>query len=280
MDNLEEDSSKVTALYPDPPPFWKAFTPENIARFDTLRQDFADKHGLDADADTDTVVRIPDVPDDLIYLQPPAEPTDSKWRLFSEPQTLDEELQSLETAGIQRLGPTSETDRDGRHVDRAFELKRLAKSMLLNFLELVGIMSQDPSHASRQGLEKVQDLKTLFLNFHHILNEYRPHQAREQLIQLMQDQLDSKRAETAAIRGVVDKAKRALEGLGSMEISPVELAGASASSSTGSSRAAAAAANGVLAPTTPSGAAHDAKDEGPYWERESVGWAMIDTDFA
>jgi hypothetical protein len=33
-------------------------------------------------------------------------------------------------------------------VDRAFELKRLAKSLLLNFLELIGIMSINPEQVS------------------------------------------------------------------------------------------------------------------------------------
>lgn len=80
MANLEDDSTKVTSLYPDPPYFWKAFTPENIARFETLKQTHADQNGLDV-AD---VTRIPEIPDDLCYLQPPAEPVDGKWRLYGE----------------------------------------------------------------------------------------------------------------------------------------------------------------------------------------------------
>lgn len=51
------------------------------------------------------------------------------------------------------------------------------------------------------------------MNFHHLLNEYRPHQARESLILLMQDQLDRSRAETQGIRDMKEKVEGILEGL-------------------------------------------------------------------
>jgi len=207
----DDDQNKVASLWPDPPLFWKDFTPENIARFETIKQEYAEVNGLDPA----NVIRVPDIPEELRPLQPPAEPLDGKWKVFGQDMSLDEELQSLEAAGVQRLGPLREPEgEDGKHIDRAFELKKLTKSLLLNFLELMGLMGYNTTDAR----EKVEDIKTLFLNFHHVLNEYRPHQAREQLIQMMQDRLDSTRQETAAVRAAVDKAKRVLEGLGSMEI--------------------------------------------------------------
>lgn len=69
-----------------------------------------------------------------------------------------------------------------------------------------------------QYTSKVQDLNTLFINFHHLLNEYRPHQARESLILMMQDQLERSRAETKGIREMKGKVDGILEGLGQAKL--------------------------------------------------------------
>ena len=57
---------------------------------------------------------------------------------------LHDDLQSLEGAGIERLGPPTIVNEDGKHADLALELKRLSKSLLLNFLEWMGAMSSNP----------------------------------------------------------------------------------------------------------------------------------------
>ena len=83
---------------------------------------------------------------------------------------------------------------------------------------MIGIMSVDPS----QYPEKIEDLKTLSINFHHLLNEYRPHQARESLILMMQDQLERSRAETDGILRMKGEVEGLLEGLGAAKLVETE----------------------------------------------------------
>ncbi|KAI1813462.1 MED7-domain-containing protein [Poronia punctata] len=208
---MEEEQPQSASTWPPPPPFWKAFTPENIARIDDLRKETAERSNIQ---DRSTV-RLDGLPRGLRNLQPPAEPVDGEWRVFGAHYKLKDELPRLEDGEIRRLFPNpEERDQDGKHFDRATILKRLAKSLLLNFLELTGLLATRPEEAE----EKITDIRDLFINFHHLINEYRPHQARESLISLMQSQLDRRRAETNAIRDAVDKAERVLEGLSSLTI--------------------------------------------------------------
>ncbi|KAI1648991.1 MED7-domain-containing protein [Daldinia loculata] len=207
----EEDQVLVSSTWPPPPPFWRDFTPENLTRINELRKQEAEKEGLD----DVSKVRLQGLPRELRNLQPPPEPTDGVWRVFGDTYKLKDELPRLEDTDVKPLFPNpEERDQDGKHFDRALILKRLAKSLLLNFLELTGLLAINPEAAE----EKTQDMRHLFLNFHHLINEYRPHQARESLISMMQAQLDRTRAETNAIRDAKDKAERIMEGLGSLKI--------------------------------------------------------------
>ncbi|KAK2594198.1 Mediator of RNA polymerase II transcription subunit 7 [Conoideocrella luteorostrata] len=208
----EQEAHSLASTFPNPPPFWKDFTPDRVTRIAELRSSFA---GAAADDDhaSAPAVQIPGLPEELANLQPPSEPADGRWRIFGDQYMLDDKLPSLEDQGMTNLPNTNlSNSKDAKHYDRAFELKKLAKSLLLNFLELAGTLSRNPADAE----EKIQDLRTLFINIHHILNEYRPHQARESAIAMMQNHLDKTRSETVAIRTQVDKAKRMLEGLGSL----------------------------------------------------------------
>ncbi|CAO1429872.1 unnamed protein product [Diamesa hyperborea] len=98
----------------------------------------------------------------------------------------DSIIRPLESQGIKRLYP--------QHFDRKKELKKLNHSLLVNFLDLIDLLILSPDSPKRT--EKIDDLTLLFVHIHHLLNEYRPHQARETLRVLM-DLQKRQRLETA-----------------------------------------------------------------------------------
>ena len=73
--------------------------------------------------------------------------------------------------GIKRLYPIN--------FDHRKELKKLNHSVLANFLDLLEILIRCPDSGKR--VEKIDDIKLLFIHLHHLINEFRPHQAREAL---------------------------------------------------------------------------------------------------
>ena len=88
-------------------------------------------------------------------------------------------------------------------------LQKIAKSILLNFLELVGILASDPS----QFGPKIDHFNALFFNAHHLINEYRPHQARETIILLMEERLERQRQEIENMKNAKAKAETLLASL-------------------------------------------------------------------
>ncbi|KAI9886101.1 MAG: adenylosuccinase ade13 [Watsoniomyces obsoletus] len=202
-------TNTLSSAFPAPPPFWKHFTTENVARVKEIQQ----QSGVnDEEENVDD-----NIPTELRYLIPPKPPISGTYRSFGATYNVVDTLPSLEEQGIEQLYPspsdpdsvnTDATQSEWTH-DRAFYLQKIAKSLLLNFMELVGVLSVDPSQYGK----KVEDLRTLFINAHHLLNEYRPHQARETLIQMMQQQLQRSRAETEGIRRMKKRVEEVLEGI-------------------------------------------------------------------
>jgi len=216
----QQQGNVQASAFPSPPPFYQHFTEENLARVAILRA------GRDSDSSQkDDSSKEADLPTDLQYLQPPEPPAEGTYRSFGDLYNLNDILPSLTEQGIEQLySPPATPSGSGAgsdpqsHSDRTLILKRIAKSLLLNFLELMGIMSVNPE----QYAEKIQDLRTLFINFHHLLNEYRPHQARESLILMMEAQLARSKAETNGIESMKTKVEGILAGLGQVNIAPEE----------------------------------------------------------
>ncbi|KAJ3660027.1 hypothetical protein Zmor_011683 [Zophobas morio] len=117
----------------------------------------------------------------------PPPPIQDNYHMFGNAFNTEESIiRPLESQGIKRLYPL--------HFDRRRELKKLNQSLLANFLDLLDLLVNCPDSPRRA--EKVEDLSLLFIHIHHLLNEFRPHQARETLRVMMELQR-RQRIETA-----------------------------------------------------------------------------------
>ncbi|KAI9776864.1 MAG: Mediator of RNA polymerase II transcription subunit 7 [Geoglossum umbratile] len=206
------------AAFPAPPPFFKHFTAENLSRLKDIQRPNTQSVG-DGDSSTNQT-ELENLPDELKYLIPPIPPDDGRYWNFGDRYNIADRLPSLEDQGITQIYPSqprspTANESDGTQSewtqDRAVILRKMAESLLLNFLELVGVLAISPSEFSR----KIDDLRIIFINAHHLLNEYRPHQARETLILMMEEQLERSRAETAGIMRMKEKVESVLSKLAS-----------------------------------------------------------------
>lgn len=78
-----QEALSLASTFPNPPPFWKDFTPDRVARIEDLRSAHAEDTNNEAGAGA-ALVRLPDLPEDLARLQPPPEPADGRWRVFGD----------------------------------------------------------------------------------------------------------------------------------------------------------------------------------------------------
>lgn len=183
----------ISLLYPPPPPYYKFFNEENIERFKNWKQE-----NEDADA-------VP--PGELRFQVPPTAPTGNQYRGYGSIWALTNDLPSLKDSGWRQL--YNEEDEKITSKTKIVELHKLLDSLLLNFLELVGIMSVEPA----KFYTKIEDMKLILINMNHLLNTYRPHQTRESLIMALKKQIEKKRSEIDNIDEVMAEAKRRISSL-------------------------------------------------------------------
>ncbi|ETV97264.1 hypothetical protein H310_09627 [Aphanomyces invadans] len=87
------------------------------------------------------------------------------------------------------------------------EMKKVNRSLMYSFLELIDVLILNPTKFNA----KLDDIEQLFLNMHNLINAYRPHQARETLIDLLKQQIQDRRDASAEIRQIVQNAKDAVQ---------------------------------------------------------------------
>lgn len=183
----------ISSLYPPPPPYYKLFTAENLEKYAEWQK---------APHDSDAVP-----PGELRFQVPPEISSNEQYRGYGSVWSTKNTLPLLVELGWKQLYPDEdETITSQAKID---ELHKLLDSLLLNFLELVASVSVEPAKFHF----KIEHLKLILINMNHLLNTYRPHQTRESLIMLLQEQINSKKEEIKSIEDSMNEVKKKIADL-------------------------------------------------------------------
>ncbi|KAM0786003.1 hypothetical protein ACM66B_006821 [Microbotryomycetes sp. NB124-2] len=195
-DSVAQDDNELdTSFFPAPAHYYKRYTDANVS--------IKDKDAvIDAQQGGASVLRRdldpPDV-DDIIK--------HGSYSVFGDTWPVEEQLPSLADMGVREMF-------DKGH-ERSQSLSTLLRAMLVTYTQLVSSLLQPPPSleaterymAQHDGQEPptdperfVEHIRLISINMHHLVNELRPVQARETLKNMMRQQIERRRAKTAAIK--------------------------------------------------------------------------------
>lgn len=208
---MDSDANNTSSLYPPPPPYYKFFTKENIQKLpEYIKNKEKNSQHNNSTTTDDENNDTEEITSQLDFLIPPPIPKLQCYRGFGNVWQTDNELPDLESMGMTQLYKKehleSKSSSSTVYQYKIKELHLLLKSLLLNYLEFIGILGINPEKYQ----EKVENIRTILVNIHHLLNQYRPHQSRESLIMLLENQVAFKRNEIKNIQDVCDKVREKL----------------------------------------------------------------------
>lgn len=118
------------------------------------------------------------------YFVPPPKPIEGTYYMFGKLLTTNESVPSLKEQEITQLFPEGE-------INTVEQLKNLNKLLLQRFLQLIESLITKEN----QELSDLPDVSLVFKNMHYLINSYRPHQARQTLITLMEEQIKNRKSQ-------------------------------------------------------------------------------------
>ncbi|DAZ98647.1 TPA: hypothetical protein N0F65_000842 [Lagenidium giganteum] len=138
---------------------------------------------------------------------PPPDTMHPTYHMFGTPYSTEDMVPDLLQTDDRKLYLKGGDDAKEAEDSRSGDGCRMNRSLLANFVELVDILMKNPSMFN----DKLNDIELLFLNMHNLINAFRPHQARETIIEMLKEQIRERKEAVQDIRRTIDESRKAVE---------------------------------------------------------------------